>query len=64
MVWEEINKLSAFEYGVVQKQYIVSLFPIAGAMETGSYFPHITPLTEVKHRILEMKRCSVLKMLE
>lgn len=39
MVYEEINKLSAFEYGVVQKQYIVFLLPSVGAIETGSYLP-------------------------
>lgn len=39
MVCEEINKLSAFKYGMAQKQYILSLLPIAGVMETGSYLP-------------------------
>lgn len=39
MVYEEINKLSAFKCGVVQKQYIVFLLPNVGVIETGSYLP-------------------------
>jgi hypothetical protein len=59
LVYEEINKLSAFKYGVVQKQYTTFLLLSVGATETGSLPTYHTTYTTYKNKAHSIRKVKV-----